>query len=255
MPLDSPSLGFNTKMLKPLRYTSQSKAEAINLVPGTYAQGTIIGQVSAGATNDVQTIAVTGTPTGGTFTLTLEWPVGNKQTTAAIAYNATASAVQAALAALPNVGSGNVTCTGGALPGSSVVATFGGKLAATPVPVMTLGANNLSGGTTPTATVAHTTTGVRGGSFGAYASGNADGTQNPKAILAIDCVVDNAGYVSYGTGQGNTGGRWGEKYLTAPAWYAGDFNSADLVGLDANAVTKLNGRFAVGDATKGTFTF
>ncbi|MEC4616195.1 hypothetical protein [Tsukamurella tyrosinosolvens] len=53
------------------------------------------------------TVTVTGSPTGGTFTLT----VGG-QTTAAIAYNATATAVKAALEALSNVDSATVTGTG-----------------------------------------------------------------------------------------------------------------------------------------------
>ena len=45
--------------------------------------------------------------TGGTFTLTL-----SGQTTAPIAYNATAAAIQTALEALSNVGAGNVQVTG-----------------------------------------------------------------------------------------------------------------------------------------------
>jgi hypothetical protein len=46
--------------------------------------------------NEVQRITITGTPTGGTFTLTFQ---GN--TTAPIAYNASAATVVAALEALP----------------------------------------------------------------------------------------------------------------------------------------------------------
>ncbi|MFW3477497.1 hypothetical protein [Streptomyces microflavus] len=52
----------------------------------------------AAVTNEVQTLTVTGGPTGGTFTIT--W---SGQTTAAIAYNATAAVVQTALEALSNV--------------------------------------------------------------------------------------------------------------------------------------------------------
>ena len=58
----------------------------------------------------VQTVKVTGTPTSGTFTLTV-----GAQTTTAIAYNAAASVVQAALAALSSVGTGNVVVTGALL--------------------------------------------------------------------------------------------------------------------------------------------
>lgn len=254
-PLDASTLQFSNRMLQPVRYPQQARLQMVNLAPGAYFAGTILGQLSAAAANDVQTVSVTGVPTGGTFSLTLEWPTGNRQTTAPIAYNATAAAVQAALAALPNVGSGNVTCTGGALPGTPVVATFSGKLAATPVPVMTVAANALTGGTTPAPSVAHTTTGTTGVGYAAYASGNGDGSQNPRVILAIDSVSDSSGYISFGTGQGSTGGLWGEKHLAVPAYYAGDFDVKDLIGLDANAVTKLLGRSPIGDITKGVFSF
>ena len=53
------------------------------------------------------TVTLSGTPTGGTFTLSV-----SGQTTADIAYNATAAAVKSALEALPNVGAGNATVTG-----------------------------------------------------------------------------------------------------------------------------------------------
>src|SRR5437762_2902489 len=71
--------------------------------------------------NAQQTITITGTPTGGTFTLTF-----NGATTAAIAYNASAANVQSALTALSSVGTGNLTASGGALPGTPVVVTFTG---------------------------------------------------------------------------------------------------------------------------------
>src|SRR5689334_9864595 len=77
--------------------------------------------LSPGGVTEVQTITVTGTPTGGTFKL-----AALGQTTAAIAYNANAAAVQAALRALSRVGA--VTVTGGAGPGTPWVVTFTGKL-------------------------------------------------------------------------------------------------------------------------------
>ncbi len=104
-------------------------------------------------TNEVQRVTITGTPTGGSFTLTF-----NGQTTAAIAYNAAASAVQSALEALSNVASGDVTCTGGPLPGSFVTATFGGQYAATNVPAMTA-TGSLTGGSTPAVAVTTPTEG------------------------------------------------------------------------------------------------
>lgn len=101
--------------------------------------------------NEVQTIAISGTPTGGTFTLT-----ALAQTTTAIAYNATPAAVQSALAALSSIGTGNVAVTGTA--GSSYVVTFQGALAAQPIALMTATAS-LTGGTSPAVTVTETTLG------------------------------------------------------------------------------------------------
>lgn len=248
MPLDVATVVFKNIMLRPVRDASLAKMEAINLVAGTYTHGTVLGQLSAGATNDVQTINLGGTPTGGTFTITVQYPVGNSLTTAAIAYNASAATVQAALAALANVGSGNVTVTGSAQPGNTQTITFGGALAARPVPVITATITGLTGGS-PTVTIVHSTTGSTGGAFGTYASGNSDGTQLAEAILAIDCVVDAAGYASFSSS--GAGGLWGEKALTVPAYYAGDFNVADLIGLDANAVTVMKGRYVIGSLSAG----
>src|SRR3954462_12938533 len=83
--------------------------------------------------NEVQTLTITGTPTGGTFRLSFRGV-----TTATIAYNATAAAVQAALEAISTVGTGNVTGTGGPLPGTGVVLTFVGQLAGQNVPLLAI---------------------------------------------------------------------------------------------------------------------
>ena len=108
-----------------------------------------------GGVDEKQTVAITGTPTGGTFTLTYRG-----LTTAAIVYNAAASAVQSALRALANIGSTGVTCTGGALPGTPVVVEFTGPLANTDVYMLTADGAGLTGGTSPAVTVSQTVQGV-----------------------------------------------------------------------------------------------
>ncbi|MEU8682989.1 hypothetical protein [Streptomyces sp. NPDC048611] len=105
----------------------------------------------AAVTNEVQTVTVTGGPTGGTFTLTY-----SGQTTAAIAYNATAAAVQTALVALSNVNAGDITVTGNA--GGPYTLTFGGQYLGDNVAQLTATAS-LTGGSTPGVTVATTTAG------------------------------------------------------------------------------------------------
>lgn len=105
--------------------------------------------------NEVQTIVLTGTPTGGTFTIS--W---SGQTTAAIAYNATAAVVQAALEALSNIAVGDVVCTGGPLPGTTVTITFGGELAGLDNAEITATTTNLTVTDPTTVAIATTVPGV-----------------------------------------------------------------------------------------------
>lgn len=103
--------------------------------------------------DEVQSLATSGSPTGGTIKLTFQG-----QTTADIAYNAAASAVQSALEALSNVNVGDVAATGGALGTNPVVLTFGGRFKGANVPTITV-TSALTGGTNPTAAVTVTTQG------------------------------------------------------------------------------------------------
>lgn len=128
--------------------------EGMDFSTSILGQKMLQAQTMGGVTSEVQSVAITGTPTGGTFTLTFAG-----YTTAAIQYNASAAAVQAALEALPNIGTDNVTCTGGPLPGTAVAVTFKGYLAGADVAQMTATAS-LTGGTTPAVTVSTTTPGA-----------------------------------------------------------------------------------------------
>lgn len=107
-------------------------------------------------TSEQQTITITGAPTGGTFTLGF-----SGQTTAGIAYNAVASAVQSALVALTSVGAGNVTVSGGPGPTTPYVVTFTNQLANSDQPTLTA-TGSFTGGTTPAVAVTTTTPGVPG---------------------------------------------------------------------------------------------
>lgn len=85
------------------------------------------------------------------------------------------------------------------------------------------------------------------GYYGPYATGNVDGTQNPTHILRYACKTDASSNVTLGD---QTVGEWGQLEKGAPAWVNGIFNCADLVGLDAGAVTKL-GRLLQGTVSAG----
>lgn len=108
------------------------------------------GQI--GGVSEVQTVTVTGTPTGGSYTLTFDG-----ETTGAIAYNATAATVKAALEALPNIPVGSLTAAGGPHPGTAVTIAFGGRFELTDVPEMTA-TGSFTGGSTPAVAVTTTTT-------------------------------------------------------------------------------------------------
>jgi hypothetical protein len=91
--------------------------------------------------DQVQVVTITGTPTGGTFTLAF-----GGATTGTIAYNAAASAVQTALRALPTASASDLTVSGSG--GGPFTVTF----VQAPGPI-SVGANSLTGGTAPAVTV------------------------------------------------------------------------------------------------------
>lgn len=115
--------------------------------------------------NTVYTLSLTGTPTGGTFSLFVSVDGNPAEETAAIAFNAAAAAVDTALENLADVPAGGVSVTGGPLP-AAVTVTFDGTLAGHDV-VITAGDNNLTGGTNPA--ISLTETGNTGGYTDLYA--------------------------------------------------------------------------------------
>ncbi len=148
-------LSAGTNQLISLSYgpagNSAGNLQAIEIYSNQNCTLTTNGTGSA----DVQTVSISGTPTGGTFALAF-----NGVITAPIAYNAAAAAVQSALQALSNIGAGNLTCTGGPLPGTPVVCTFAGTLATGLKSLLAQNSGGLTGGSSPTVSVAHTTPGT-----------------------------------------------------------------------------------------------
>lgn len=159
---------------------------AVHYPDGFFKSGIALGKITATGkygpyamqTNEVQTATITGSPTGGTFTLT--W---SGQTTTAIAYNAPAADVQAALTALSNIGDNDVAVTGSS--GGPYTVTFKGVLGGTDVPAMTASGAGLTGGTSPGVTIATTTAG------GANPATN-DGTETLSGFLAFAVKAPDA---------------------------------------------------------------
>lgn len=103
------------------------------------------------ASAEVQTVTISGSPTGGTFTLTYDG-----QATAAIAYNATAAALKSALVAATNLTNNDVSVT---LASNVYTVTFN---VGRNVPQMTADGSALTGGTSPSVAVATSTQGGSG---------------------------------------------------------------------------------------------
>lgn len=137
-----------------------------------------------GGTNEVQTVTITGTPTGGNITLTFRGA-----TTGNIAYNAAADAVETALEALSTIGDGDVRVTGGPGPGTPWVVTFLNDLGHSDLSAMTASGAGLTGGTTPAVAVAETTKGSSVGFNPRIVVGSWD---KPGTMLVY---VDNGGGV------------------------------------------------------------
>lgn len=141
---------------------------------------------ASGDISEVQTVTITGGPTGGTFTLTYAG-----QTTAGIAYNANAAAVQAALVALSNIAPTDVVVTGGPGPATPYVVTFRAGMGN--VAQMTASAAGLTGGTAPAVNVATTTPGYNlfGPTYGVGQSGTV--YYSPQVLRVEDsCPVLNS---------------------------------------------------------------
>jgi hypothetical protein len=116
--------------------------------------------VPGAGTNEVQTLTIGGTPTAGTFTLTFEG-----YTTGAITWSATNATllanINAALDALPNVGTSGIVATAGTLTagiGTILLTCSGGNVQKKAVATMT--ATSSLTGTSPTLAIAETTAGV-----------------------------------------------------------------------------------------------
>lgn len=144
---------------------------------GKLSNAAVIG--TAG-TSQVTTVTITGGPTGGTFTVTV-----NGQTTAGNAHNISAANLETALEALSSVDVDEaiVTRSGAGSAGDPYVYSiaFAKTLACVAVTVTASGAG-LTGGSTPAANVATTTAAV------ARASGTAD--VSDSNLVAIQLAFD-----------------------------------------------------------------
>lgn len=154
---------------------------------GRIIEGVYDGYFNAGVptagTNEVQTLTIGGTPTGGTFKLAYDG-----QTSAAITWSATNATlianIDAALEAMGNVGTGGVTTAAGTVTAGigTITLTFTGNLAGLAINTLTVADNSMTG-TAPTVAVAKTTPGVTAGGRGAPTGATLRDTTSGKLMI------------------------------------------------------------------------
>jgi len=179
------------------------------------SSSTVLVTSTSYSTDAVQDIALTGSPTGGTLTLTF-----GGQTTGALAYNATATAVQAALQALSSIGSGNVTVTA-APSGSGWEVRFTGALANSYQGVITGTGASLTGGTSPAVAITTISAGGDAGSAAIVTDplGEVSRTYTDAEGRTVRTVQDFTNGVVTGTSNATTGYTYNQVGVTSVTAY------------------------------------
>lgn len=138
------------------------------------------GAPSAG-TNEVQTLTIGGTPSGGTFKLSFEG-----RSTGAITWSATDATLLANMNTAMDAafGTSSIVATAGTVSSGigTVLLTFGGNYARRAVPTMAVALNSLTG-SSPTLAVVETTPGVDATARGAAKGGRLIDTTNGKLYI------------------------------------------------------------------------
>lgn len=175
---------------------------ALSAQDSTIKSATIYSYAGApvNGTSEVDTITIGGTPTGGTFTLT----VAGGRTTPAITWSATDATlianIDAALEGLSAIGTGGVTTAAGT--GSSGIGTytvtFTGKNAAKDFALLS-GSSSLTG-TSPTLAVATTTAGVAGTFTSAKTGDVLEDTSNGELYQNISTTANAPNWQIKGLG-------------------------------------------------------
>lgn len=179
--------------------------------------------------NEVVELHIAGSPSVGSLILSQ-----SGYETEPILYNDPLSEALRKLRALPSIGTANLTATGGPLPGSDVVYTFGGALAQTDVATVTVDDNGLK------VNVVMTTPGVTGVNEKVSLSLTGQGVWAGDVTLtvdstALDPINYNATYLdlqteldaALGADKGTaSGGPWPESVLFIE--YDGDNAETDM---------------------------
>jgi PKD repeat protein/glucose/arabinose dehydrogenase len=180
-------------------------------------------------TSETQTLRVNGA-TGGTFTLSF-----NGQTTAPIAYNATAAAVQTALEALDNLAPGDILAATGPINTANVTINFRGAYAQQNVSQITANAAGLTG--TGAAVAATTAANSEGDLYQAPFVDARRTSQNTNDLRGKINRIHVEGDGSYTIPAGNMFAPGTPK--TRPEIYAMGFRNPYRIQVDSNDVAYI----------------
>lgn len=168
---------------------SQVSYQARILTSGVYLSGT---------TNEVQSLNQTGAPTGGSVKLGFQRDTqAPLAVTTSIAFNAAAATIQAALEALPNIGTGGVVCAGGPWGTAPVTVTFQNQMAGWNWPQITLNQNAFTGGAGPTVAISTTTQGVGVDPSTAQSVYALDGSDNTNRVRPTMDLANGTTYRAF----------------------------------------------------------
>ncbi len=158
--------------------------EVANLITGAAVPVFSVAGAPVAGTDEIQTLTIGGTPTGGTLRLAYDG-----FTTGDISWNATNATlianVDTALELLPNIGTGGVTTAVATMTagiGTATITFAGTAVSKRAVNTITVQNNSMTG-TAPTAAVAETTPGVGGTALGAPKGARLDDTTNGIAYI------------------------------------------------------------------------
>lgn len=155
-------------------------------------------------TAHAQTVTVSGTPTGGTFTYLIIDPTTGATYPVTVPYNASTATHQTAINTA--IGSSRITVSGaGALPGNVHTLTLGGHWLRLILPLLALVSNDFTGGTAPTAAFA-VSAGADSGKFGPYDDQATDGRQTilQGEVFIVDSTIIRGNVVNANLPGGNT---------------------------------------------------
>lgn len=219
----------DASILMPEQRPGDARQDAVRWGPNlTVLKGTLVGRKtsdnlmypysSVPSVPEIQVLTPGGTISGGTWTVT-GTRGGISSTTTALAYNASAATIQAALEALANVGVGKVVVTGGPISTGSVTLTW---QVAEDVPQVTVGTGSLTG-SSPTLTPSTTQAGTTA----------VTGIEAALAVNMYSLKTDANSLVFYGGT--TTPSTDNVANNTSPVWTSGVFDPTKLVGLDTAA--------------------